>query len=102
MIKNLVLQFTELYPIEDMENDNFAVSLYPQDPENTYGNVHIEVTRHERPLNVIKIDPSTRSITVKYGGAYSGVYDLIVSSALHGRIVTTQKTFTAKIELVDF
>ena len=51
---------------------------------------------------MIDIDPSTRSIVVKYGGAYSGVYDLLVSSELHGRIVTVQKTFTAKIELVDF
>ena len=71
-----------------MENDKFSVSLYPQDPENTRGNIHIEAFRHERPLNVVKIDPDTRSITVKYGGAYSGVYDLIVTSELHGRIVT--------------
>ena len=63
-----------------MEDDIFFVSLYPQDPENTFGNIFTEVVEHERPLNVVAINPENRSITVKYNGAYSGVYDLIVYS----------------------
>ena len=102
LMRSLVLKFTEFYPVEGMVDDKFSVSLYPQDPENTFGNIHVEVYRHERPLNVVAIDPETRSITVKYGGAYSGIYDLIVASELHGRIISLEKTFTAKIELVDF
>jgi hypothetical protein len=43
-----------------------------------------------------------RTITVKYNGAYSGVYDLRVKSARNGNVLTSAVTFTSKIEIADF
>ena len=73
------------YPTDTMANDTFSVSLVPRDPDLTRPNGDAE-----RPLNVVKIDATNGapSITVKYGGAYSGVYDLEVHSDINGNIVT--------------
>ena len=35
----------------------------------------------ERPLRVVDVDPTAKTITVKYGGAYSGMYDIVVSNS---------------------
>jgi hypothetical protein len=85
-----------------MATDKFTVSIYPQDPENTYGNVHTKVLDHKRFLNVIAQSEADRTITVKYNGAYSGVYDLTVHSAKNGNVLANEVTFTSKIEVVDF
>jgi hypothetical protein len=42
-----------------------------------------------RSLNVVAVDTSTMEISVKYGGAYSGVYELIVVSDNEGSFDTT-------------
>lgn len=102
LVETLVIQFSESYDNAGMDDDIFTVSLYPVDPENTQGNVHIEVTDHNRPLNVIGQSAADKTITVKYGGAYSGEYNLIVHSDTHGNILTSGVTFTAKIEVLDF
>lgn len=60
------------------------------------------MTEHERFLSVIAQSGADRTITVKYNGAYSGVYDLRVKSARNGNVLTSAVTFTAKIEVVDF
>ena len=85
-----------------MDADTFTVSIYPVDPDNTVGNVHIEVTEHERFLNVIAQSEADRTVTVKFNGAYSGVYDLRVKSETNGYISTLGVPFTAKIEVADF
>jgi hypothetical protein len=100
--ETLLIQLSGTYDNTDMATDKFTVSLYPQDPENTYGNVHIEVTDHERFLNVIAQSEADRTITVKYIGAYSGVYDLRVHSERNGNVLTSSVTFTAKIEVTGF
>jgi hypothetical protein len=53
LLKTLVIQLDSSYDNTGMDADTFTVSIYPVDPENTQGNVHIEVTEHERFLNVI-------------------------------------------------
>ena len=53
LLKTLVIQLDSSYDNTGMDSDTFTVSIYPVDPENTQGNVHIEVTEHERFLNVI-------------------------------------------------
>lgn len=33
---------------------------------------------NDKPINVVAVDDSAKTITIKYGGAYSGTYDLNV------------------------
>ena len=47
-----------------MDADTFTVTLVPSDGGKN------------RALNVIDIDPTDKRLTVKYGGAYSGMYDM--------------------------
>ena len=56
----------------------------------------------KRPLNVVDTDKDNLQLIVKYGGAYSGVYDLEVESKNNGFLDTTGVTFEAKIEVTDF
>ena len=42
------------------------------------------------------------TIDVKYGGAYSGIYDLKVTSGLNKNVLTAGVTFEAKIQVTDF
>lgn len=85
-----------------MDEDTFIVSIYPQDPENTFGNVYSDVVNHERYLNVISQNSESRTITVKYNGAYSGMYDLRVKSVRNGNVLTSAVTFESKIEVTGF
>lgn len=39
------------------------------------------------------VDDSAKTITVKYGGAYSGLYDVSVSSKSFGKFDSTGITF---------
>ena len=82
-----------------MADDKFTVSLVPRDPDMERPNGDTE-----RPLNVVAIDDTSGapSITVKYGGAYSGVYDWKVSSEVNGDIYTTDVQFEAKIGITGF
>ena len=73
-----------------MADDNFTVRIVPHDEDSK-----------TRDLNVIDIDPDPTGpkLTVKYGGAYSGVYSLEVLSELKGALSTDGITFEAKIEV---
>jgi hypothetical protein len=73
-----------------MGADTFNVTLVPSDGGK------------KRALNVIDIDPTDKRLTVKYGGAYSGVYSLEVTSAANGALTTDGVTFEAKIQVTDF
>ena len=55
-----------------------------------------------RPLKVVGYDVVARTVTVKYGGAYSGTYSISFRSALVGPFKTEGITFTAKFEYTDF
>ena len=79
------LMLNPTYPADTMADDTFTVALVPRDPDLTRPNGDAE-----RPLNVVAFDDTNGapSITVKYGGAYSGVYDWKVSSATNGDLVT--------------
>ena len=52
-----------------------------------------------RPLNVIAVDDTAKTITVKYGGAYSGTYDLLIKSQTNGNIDTSATPLTVVFEI---
>ena len=54
-----------------------------------------------RWLNVVSYDKVQKTITVKYGGAYSGDYKIILESELQGAFRTTGN-FEVKFEFTDF
>jgi hypothetical protein len=65
------------------------------------GNVsNLLVIKDERPLRVVARDAAARTITVKYGGAYSGTYDLVVSNQ-DGNIFC-DLVFEVILEVTDF
>lgn len=51
---------------------------------------------------MIDVDNELKTITVRYGGAYSGVYDLSVQSDTYGEILTDGITFEAVGTITDF
>ena len=95
----ITLMLNPTYPAETMATDTFSVALVPRDPDLTRPNGEAA-----RPLNVVAYDDTNGapSITVKYGGAYSGVYDWTVSSAANGDLVTRDVQFEAKIAVTGF
>ena len=99
LMEEITLYFNPEYPSDTMESDEFTVSIIPRDPDLTRPNGEAA-----RPLNVIRYDNTVgqSSITVKYGGAYSGIYDLEVSSFLNGFLVTSDVQFEAKIAVTGF
>jgi hypothetical protein len=54
-----------------------------------------------KACNVIDVDNDVKSITVRYGGAYGGMYDLEVISSTFGRILTDDITFEAVGTITD-
>lgn len=50
---------------------------------------------------MIDVDNDEKSITVRYGGAYGGMYDLEVTSETFGRILTDDITFEAVGTITD-
>ena len=99
LMEEITLYFNPEYPSDSMESDEFTVSIIPRDPDLTRPNGEAA-----RPLNVIRYDDTVgqSSITVKYGGAYSGIYDLEVSSFENGFLVTSDVQFEAKIAVTGF
>lgn len=69
-----------------MTVEDFEVTLVPVSLELTYLTVNNEGIR---PLRVIAVNETTSSIYVKYGGAYSGTYDLVITSKLNGNVDAT-------------
>lgn len=67
---------SDSYP-NTIDTDTFSVKLVQRE----LGNVNtIYVITDERPLRVVDQSEADRSITVKYGGAYSGTYDVVVTN----------------------
>lgn len=69
-----------------MSKEDFSVTIVPVSLELTYLTINNEGVR---PFNVIAVDETAKTITVKYGGAYSGTYDLVIKSVTNGNIDTT-------------
>jgi len=68
-----------------MTIDDFKVKLVPETLEFSYLIVN---NGGERELNVVAVDSSAKTITVKYGGAYSGTYDIYIKSLTNGNVDT--------------
>lgn len=62
-----------------MENMEWEVMLIPKDPADN----------KPRQLKVVSFDKTAKTITVKYAGAYSGVYGFTIKE------LTTQTTISA-------
>ena len=69
-----------------MTKEDFSVTIIPAELELSHLSINNEGVR---PLNVVAVDTTAKTITVKYGGAYSGTYDLLVKSELNGNIDTS-------------
>ena len=60
-----------------MTKEDFTVTLVPDELEIT----HLIVNNDgKKLLNVVAVDPVAKTITVKYGGAFSGTYNLLIKS----------------------
>ena len=82
-----------------MTKEDFKVTLVPVELELTHLTINNEGIR---PLNVIAVDTTLKKITVKYGGAYSGLYDLVVTSAINGNVDTTATQLKVVFEILGF
>lgn len=71
----LTLQLNSAYDSTNMDADTFTVGLSTDDPELARPNGEMV-----RWLNVVDYDKAANTITVKYGGAYTGKYKLILES----------------------
>jgi hypothetical protein len=58
------------------------------------------VIKDERPLRVVARDSVAKTITVKYGGAYSGTYDVVVTNTAFGIFCDLQ--LEVILEVTDF
>lgn len=81
-----------------MTKDDFTVTIVPVELEETKLIINNE---GKRPLNVIAVDPNEKTITVKYGGAYSGTYDLIIKSKLNGNLDTSDTQLKVVFEITN-
>jgi hypothetical protein len=93
------VQLNADYPVAGMTKDDFSVTLVPVELEITYLEVNNEGIRY---LNVVAVDTSAKTITVKYGGAFSGTYDLVIKSTANGNIDTSAVQLKVVFELTDF
>jgi hypothetical protein len=85
-LRTIVIQLSATYPATGMTKDDFTVMLVPEELELTYLTVNNE---GKRELNVVAVDPVAKTVTVKYGGAYSGTYDVVIKSKLNGNVETS-------------
>ena len=85
-LRTIEIQLYADYPTTDMTKDDFTVTLVPESLELTYLFVN---NAGVRELNVVAVDTAAKTITVKYGGAYSGTYDLVVKSVANGNVDTS-------------
>lgn len=80
-----------------MELDTFTVGLQPRRPDD-FTRPNGETTRW---LNVVDIDASAKTVTVKYGGAYTGAYRIIIESSRNG-LIRSRVRFDSLFEITDF
>ena len=82
-----------------MTKEDFTVTLVPEELELTHLIINNE---GKRELNVVAVDPVSKTITVKYGGAYSGTYNLLIKSKANGNLNTSALQLKVVFELLDF
>ena len=85
LTETLTLQLGDSYDAASMAKEDFSVKLISRDDGS------------ERPLNVVEVNSDDKTVDVKYGGAYSGTYDLEVSHSDVGSFLTSGVSFEAKI-----
>ena len=93
----LTLQLPRVYDSKLLDTDEWTVGLVTEDKELARPNGDMI-----RYLNVVEYDKSANTISVKYGGAYSGEYTILLRSKLVGPFNTEGITFTARFEYTDF
>ena len=92
----LTLQLNDAYDSTNMELDTFTVGLAATDTDNARPNGDLV-----RWLNVVDFDKTAKTITVKYGGAYTGKYKILLESQLQGAFRTGGR-YEVKFEFTDF
>ena len=92
-----MIGFNDGYNPANMELDEFTVGLVSR-PKDGLARPNGDLTRY---LNVVDFDKVANTITVKYGGAYSGEYKVSVTSKLYGSFNSKLK-FNAVFEFTDF
>ena len=90
LTETLTVQLGSSYDTTNMEKEDFSVVLIPRDGSKV------------RPLNVVDISKDDGTLDVKYGGAYSGMYDIQVSHTSEGSFLTSDVEFEAKIQIESF
>jgi hypothetical protein len=103
LYKTLELQLGVDYDTTDFDTDTFNVAIIPQDLTNDIDRCQDTVVTGKRALNVVARDATAKTLTVKYGGAYSGIYELCVSTGRNGPLeIAAGVTFTAQIKVTAF
>ena len=82
-----------------MTTEDFSVIMVPEYLDLTYLTINNDGIR---PLNVIAVDTVAKTITVKYGGAYSGNYGLVIKSIRNGAIDTNATQLNVTFEITSF
>ena len=82
-LRTVVIQLNDGYPTTDMTKEDFSVTIIPEELELS----HLEINNDGvREFNVVAVDTDLKTVTIKYGGAYSGTYDVLIKSAVNGNI----------------
>jgi len=84
-LRTVEIQLIDDYPTTGMTKDDFTVTIVPTSLELSYLFVNNEGVRE---FNVVAVNTDTKTLTIKYGGAYSGTYDLVIKSTTNGNIDT--------------
>ena len=87
------------YPAAGMTKEDFTVFIEPIELEATQLVIN---NGGRRQLNVVAVDTSLKTITLKYGGAYSGTYSLSITSEANGRIDTHPLELRVVFEITGF
>ena len=81
-----------------MTREDFTVKIVPVELELSH------LFRNNdgiRELNVVDFDSIAKTITVKYGGAYSGIYDIIIKSEANGYLYTGDIQLNVVFEITN-
>jgi hypothetical protein len=76
-----------------LNRNDFEVRLVSTTDSNTF-----------KQLNVVEVgnDPADMYVKVKYGGAYSGIYNVVVVSTSYGSFDSSAVTFEAIGKVTDY
>ena len=81
-----------------MSKEDFTVLMVPQELELSRLIINND---GERYLNVVAVDKTAKTITVKYGGAYSGTYEFVIKSTANGNLNTEGVTLKVVFEITN-